>query len=333
MLSFIADHTMVSQGSDIKHVWVEPVPQLMNNMLKSCAVEGNVEPISIPGYWMDKEGMDIPIGAPPKQGEKVIYFLHGGGYVRFSASPHDRIANVPRDMLKHCKSVKRAFLLEYRLSRVLSNPPESPFPAALLDALAGYIYLTQDVGFSPADIVVEGDSAGGNLAHALTRYLVENRGMEGLPAPPGAMILLSPWVDLTASDNFPGSSIYANDGVDFIRYITAPSDSYSGKAFLGPLGAKGALDRYISPASADPRMPPVSFAGFPRTLVISGEAEVLRTQIEVLVKKMVKDMGAGRDDGQVEYYESPDSVHDFLVIMHHEPERTQTLRIIADWLD
>src|SRR5882762_1166050 len=125
-LSFIADHTMVSQGSDIKHVWLKPVPQLMNNMMKSRAVEGNVEPISIPGYWMDEEGMDIPISAPPRQGEKVIYSMHGGGYVGLSASPRDRVANIPRGMLKHCKSVKRAFLLEYRLSRAHPNPPANP---------------------------------------------------------------------------------------------------------------------------------------------------------------------------------------------------------------
>jgi len=329
----VADHTRVSQGPDIKHVWLKPVPKLINDRMETCAAKGNVEPASIPGYWMDEEGMDIPISAPPKQGEKVIYYLHGGGYVRFSASPRDCMANIARGMLKHCKSVKRAFLLEYRLSKAHPNPPANPFPAALFDALAGYVYLTQDVGFSPKDVVIEGDSAGGNLAHTLTRYLVENRGMEGLPAPPGELILLSPWVDLTTSDHVPGSSMCVNSRVDFLGTPNTPDHKYARGAFLGPLGEEGALDRYISPACVDPRMAPVWFTNFPRTLVISGEAEILRTQIETLVKKMAKDMGVGRGEGQVEYYEAPDTVHDFLIFDYLEPERTQTFRVIADWLD
>jgi acetyl esterase/lipase len=304
----------------------------MNDLIESYAAKADVKPVSIPGYWLDKEGMDIPIGTPLQLGEKVILSLHGGAYVLHSASPHDLLANIARGLLKHCNSVRRIFMLEYRLSRGLPNPPANPFPAALLDALAGYVYLTQDVGISPADIVVEGDSAGANLTHALTRYLVENQGMEGLPAPPGALILLSPWVDLTTSDQIPGSSLYTNLASDYLGLPTSPDKKYARGAFLGPLGMDGALNRYISPASVDPRMPPVSFVGFPRTLVVSGEAETLVTQIEALVKKMEKDMGPGRDEGQVEYYESPDSVHDHLAIMFHEPERTQTLRVIADWL-
>ena len=47
--------------------------------------------------------------------------------------------------------------------------------AALIDALAGYNYLVNTVGFHPTRIILEGDSAGGNLALALTRYLLEHR--------------------------------------------------------------------------------------------------------------------------------------------------------------
>ncbi len=131
------------------------------------------------------------------KGEKVLLFLHGGGYVILSAHPDSSTSQIPRSIIAHCANasanVNRSFNLEYRLSTHDPKPRENPFPAALLDALAGYAYLIDEVGFEPADIIVVGDSAGGNLALALVRYLIEE---DTKLAPPGALILLSPWADM-----------------------------------------------------------------------------------------------------------------------------------------
>ncbi|KAI0051191.1 alpha/beta-hydrolase [Auriscalpium vulgare] len=332
-LRHLGDHLSVLEGLDIKHVWVKPIPELLNDEITALAKAAHVDDVSIPGYWIDKKNTDIPIGAPPQPDETVVYSMHGGAYIRFSASPKDVIANISRGLLKHCDPVRRVFAIEYRLSTAAPDAPQHPFPAALIDALAGYVYLTEIVGFDPEKIVVEGDSAGGNLAHALTRYLVENQGLiPGLPHPPGALLLLSPWSDLSSSDDYPGSSLVKYQKID---YLAGAVSQYARKAFLGPLyphDSPAALNRYISPASTNPQMPPVSFKGFPRTLIVSGAMEVLVTQIRVLHEKMKADMTEGDGPGQVRYYESPDSVHDFLVLMFHEPERTQTLRAIAKWL-
>lgn len=45
--------------------------------------------------------------------------------------------------------------VDYRLA------PECPFPGPLLDAVAAYMYLTQDLGVPASNIIVGGDSAGG----------------------------------------------------------------------------------------------------------------------------------------------------------------------------
>lgn len=88
----------------------------------------------------------------------------------------------------------RAFTCRYRLA------PAFPWPCALQDCLAGYLYLIQPPkdaphkAVDPKHIVLAGDSAGGGIAIALLCLL---RDLE-LPLPSSA-VLISPWVDLTES--------------------------------------------------------------------------------------------------------------------------------------
>jgi acetyl esterase/lipase len=68
--------------------------------------------------------------------------------------------------------VCHVYVIEYRLSKHISDELSEPFPAALFG-----VYLTGTVGLSPENIIIVGDSAGGNLTLALVRYLVENAGL------------------------------------------------------------------------------------------------------------------------------------------------------------
>jgi acetyl esterase/lipase len=329
-LLFFGDHLTVAKGPDVKYVWVEPIPQLLNAEIRTFADAAKVAPTTIPGYWIDKANINTDIGAPPRPGEKVAYSLHGGAYIRLSASPHDAPANVGRALLEQCTDVGRVFALEYRLSKHEPDEPANPFPAALLDGLAGYVYLTDVVGFSPENIVVVGDSAGGNLALALVRYLVENHGViQELPSPPGALLLLSPWVDPCDVAAPPGSRANANIALDFLGSPECPLALYARRAFLGPLvhSPDGRFNRYVAPGCADARMGHVSFEGFPRTMIVAGEAEILVDQINTLVRLMQRDLG-----DKVRYYEGHDAVHDFIFFPFFEPERTLALGVISDWL-
>jgi acetyl esterase/lipase len=113
---------------------------------------------------------------------KVLLYLHGGGYVVGSIKSYrhfvSRLAVSARITACH---------LDYRLA------PEHPYPAALEDATGAYRQLLA-MGMAPQDILVGGDSAGGNLAAALVLKLRES----GLPQPTG-LYLLSPWLDMTTT--------------------------------------------------------------------------------------------------------------------------------------
>ncbi|KAI0093133.1 Alpha/Beta hydrolase protein [Irpex rosettiformis] len=317
-------------GANIKGVWVNPVPHLIVGEVKEWAVLTGVEPVRVPGYWLEKPGATIPVDARAQAGEKVLYALHGGGYAACSAHPDDGTSNVPRGILQHTGPfLLRSFQLEYRNSKAPTENPSNPFPAALLDAIAGYDYLVRGLGFAPEDIILEGDSAGGNLALALMRYLVESQGQAdgAIPRPPSALILSSPWSDLGPEPVERTTSRHLNLKSDFISLIGPGYVTMTGD-FLGALGhIAGQTNRYISPASQSPSMGHISFKGFPRTFIVNGGSDVLRDQIRVLRDKMEADLGS-----KLKFVEFPDAWHDFLCFPEIEPERTEALHLIADWL-
>jgi monoterpene epsilon-lactone hydrolase len=112
--------------------------------------------------------------------EQVILCFHGGGYVTGSIETYRMMCG----LLANYTGVK-VLIPNYGLA------PENPFPAALDDALKIYRWLLEQ-GYSSANIIVAGDSAGGGLSLAAVLALRDKN--ESLPA---AVVCLSPWVDLT----------------------------------------------------------------------------------------------------------------------------------------
>ena len=119
---------------------------------------------------------------PAATTNEVILYLHGGGYAWGSLKSHRHlVSEVGR------AAAMRTLALDYR------RAPECPFPQGLEDAISGYRFLL-DSGLDPCRIAVAGDSAGAGLAVAL---LVRLKELE-MPQPACAL-LLSPWVDMTAT--------------------------------------------------------------------------------------------------------------------------------------
>jgi len=176
--------------------------------------------------------------------ESTFLYLHGGGYVTCSPRSHrDVIARIAME------SGARCVVPDYRLA------PAHPFPAALDDALACYRQLLEQ-GVDPERLVVGGDSAGGGLTLALTLRLRELR----LPLP-RALVLLSPWVDLSLGRD--ALLPYADHDYLAVDATVTNALSYAGEAALShPL---------ISPLHADLR-------GLPPMLIQTGEWELLREQ-------------------------------------------------------
>ncbi|KAF8183121.1 Alpha/Beta hydrolase protein [Pholiota molesta] len=281
---------------------VESTELLVTGDLKIWADIADVSSIRIPGYWIHKKGSKIETGAPARPGEKVILQFHGGAYIRLSAHPKDPTAHIAKGYVKELDSIQRVFSLEYRLTSGPPFKPVHPFPTQLIDALAGYNYLVNVVGFAPENIFLSGDSAGG-------------------------LILLSPWIDMgiTTQSLVDGSATTSRAS----DYIGDPQGDarYAKAAFSGPHGL-GILETnpYISPASLDPALV-VDFKKFPPTFIVAGGAEVLYDSIITLKERMAKDLG-----DKVRYFEAPDGVHDYLIFTWHEPERTNTMKEINQWL-
>lgn len=325
----------ITPGVDVNGVWISPISELIEDELAIWANVAQISSIRIPGYWIHEEGSTIRVAAPPMPGEKVVYALHGGAYILFSAHPTDPTADIARGLVKHVDSVHRVLSPEYRLSSGSGSQAQHSFPTALIDALAGYVYLVETVGFDPSDIIVEGDSAGGNLALALTRYLVEHPD-SGFPAPPGALVLLSPWSDLGPQFATPYSSWSKNSTAD---YISMDRMAITVGSFVGPHGSSAAeTNLMISPASMNPAISmKIRFRGFPRTFIAAGGAEVFYDMHCVLKDRMIRDLGEGdgvrAGDGKVRFYVAEDATHDWVCIPpNFEPEKSDTLKAISAWI-
>jgi monoterpene epsilon-lactone hydrolase len=197
----------------------------------------------VPAHWLASPGADA---------DRVLLFLHGGGYELGSLrSDGELAARVGR------ASGMRVLFPEYRLA------PEHPFPAAIDDVLAAWRWLLTDQDLDARSIAVAGDSAGGGLAVAL---LVATRDAgEALPA---AAALMSPTVDLTSS----GASM--TERVD--------QDPISTPAMLSQFATE-----YL--AGADPKTPLASplfasLSGLPPLLVQVGTADLLLSDSERLAR-------------------------------------------------
>ncbi|KAI6110205.1 Alpha/Beta hydrolase protein [Pisolithus croceorrhizus] len=328
-LSF-PDYRAISPAPDAEGVWIDGVPHLITAELKVWSAVANVTPARIPGYWYAKKGFPRKPTSPIEPGQRVFLFIHGGAFTQLSAHPTSITSTLTWNLVELSDTAPHALSVEYRRSSTSPLPERHPFPAALLDVLAAYDYLVNIMGYDPCNIIVAGDSAGANIALAMTRYLVENKGTAdvALPSAPGHLLLASPWGDPSNSHAIPGSATLTNDAdILYSCYTGREYPSYHGLAYLGPFGLGMAYcNRYVSPASLSPFVQ-ARFEGFPRTFIIAGGAERLLDQIRTLRDKMVKDMGAN----QVRYYEGTDAIHDFVIFPLY-PGRFDAFKAIQEWL-
>jgi len=139
-------------------------------------------PADISCHPVDADGVPAEWIETPGAGLEVILYLHGGAYALGSINSHrDFIARLA------LATQMRVLAINYRLA------PEHPFPAALEDAVAAYLWLRAQ-GFGSSQIIIAGDSAGGGLALALLLALRD----ADKPLPAGA-VCISPWTDLGCS--------------------------------------------------------------------------------------------------------------------------------------
>lgn len=182
----------------------------------------------------------------------VILYLHGGGY---ACGDLEYAKGYGSTLAVRCGV--RVFCPAYRLA------PESPFPAALEDALESYRYLLKK-GYDPKQIALCGESAGGGLIYALCLKLKE----DNLPLP-GGLISMSPWTDLTSS----GESYETNRDVD-------------------PNMTREHLQFYTRCYTTDPKNPLASplfgnLEGLPPSLIFVGGDEIMLSDAADMHKNLL----------------------------------------------
>lgn len=192
------------------------------------------------------------ISTPESLDGRCLLYLHGGGYVTGGAGSHTKMAAWVGKAVR-----ARVWLPEYRLA------PENVYPTARQDAVAVYASLLAE-GQDPARVILAGDSAGGGLALATTLAIKH----AGLPMP-GALVLLSPWLDLSLS----GDSVKTHAHRDAMlkpEWLRWCAEAYRGDA--------SAADPGCSPLFAD-------LHGLPPTLLHVGSEEILLDDAKRLAER------------------------------------------------
>lgn len=224
--------------------------------------------VRIPSDWQPPEGYTLEkfevAGVPvehliptKKTTDRVVFHVHGGGYV-IAYNDAYREASIAYSQMMGGAEV---FSVDYRTA------PTDTYPAALEDAIKVYEWVLEQ-GYNNDNMVIIGDSAGGNLALVTTLYLKDH----SMPLPKG-VIAISPWGRLTNTaesyrTNGGKDCILGKDGIAIANQADKPD-------YLGNYDYK---EPYISPVYAD-------FKGFPNLLIQGGSHEILLDDMTEIARK------------------------------------------------
>lgn len=234
------------------------------------------------------------------KGRKIMLFLHGGGWATEHVENYERVCS---RMAQATGQTVAA--VEYRLA------PEHKFPTGLMDcyAVARALYTHPDT--MPEDITLIGDSAGGNLAAALS-IMARDRG-EFMPK---RQILIYPAVNNDYSENSPYLSVrrYGTEYLltagkmrDYINfYASAEEDKRS---------------KYLAPLME------TDYSNQPDTLILTAECDPLRDEGEEYGRRL-KEAG-----NQVEIHRIQDALHGFFALGVKYYHVQESFAIINRFLD
>ncbi|KAI8870511.1 alpha/beta-hydrolase [Ramicandelaber brevisporus] len=253
-----------------------------------------------------------------KHGERMILFVHGGGFTKLHPTVFEGL----------CYRISKATGLriasvDYRLS------PEHRFPAALYDIAASYWHLTNPNGpfrFNPQNVILAGDSAGGNLVLSFMAYIrdqlqIAECGDQVLLPQAGGAILISPYVDLNSDT--PSWSL--NSKYDVIGNPAKRNPMHPARMYTMPFLIN---HEYVSPINLK------TTRGLPPLLIQYGGAELLYEDIMQFVEKVHADND--KDDGrhkctQLVAEEYADMVHDFQLFQYLD-ESKRAIDSMAKWI-
>jgi acetyl esterase/lipase len=234
----------------------------------------------------------IPAGSDP---DAVLLHSHLGGTVVTSMySDRKAAAHIAR------AAGVRSLVLNYRRS------PEHKFPAQIEDVHSAYDWLLKK-GYRPENIASVGHSIGGNFAISLAVRL-RDKGA----ALPAAVLSISPWVDLTLTNE----TITSNADLD--KLLSRPLLEFFRSAWLDGTGVDW-NDPRVNLLAAD-------LSGLPPIAVFYGAAELLAGEAVELARHA---QSTGND---VVLRDVPEGQHSFILGAGRVPEVDDSIAEMGIWL-
>lgn len=284
-----------------RHSRVDPPPEhLFTGVLEGSKHEA-VMPAPVDAIWFPSPA---PRDLAELKKQRVVLHFPGGAY--FIALNHNYFGWIVADaMAKHMKATRTVWA-PYRLT----GTPGTCFPAALQDAITFYHHLLS-LGIEPCNIILSGDSAGGNLVIALLRHL-ESLPLPSLPLPGGTMVF-SPWTNLTA-----------HTGHDYDESKNSRADVFQGhmlQTAVDLFSPRGEIPKdkapYISPLHHPFKLSTPLF-------IHAGAAEGFFDDIKCFAQEMAQINGE-----RVRFEATPLAPHDIL-ISHQAFGMTESLNAAVD---
>lgn len=235
---------------------------------------------------------------PSENVSSVLLFIHGGGWVLHNIDTYDVVGRELAERTRSC-----VVMVDYR------KAPENPFPTPLEDCWTALEWTARRLAHlagTGASLFIAGDSAGGNLAAALTHRA---RDLGGSTI--DAQVLIYPATD-----------------VDFSRA------SYSDPANQAILTAESMAwfwGHYLSDFSEapSPEARPLhaeSLAGLPPALVITAEHDILRDEGEAYAARLLE------EGVEVEHVCWPGQIHTFVSMVNVLPASDLALQTVSEFL-
>lgn len=223
----------------------------------------------------------------------VLLYIHGGGFVFGSADTHKHmVADIAGQL-----GIK-AVLPNYRLA------PENPYPMGFDDIVVSYRALLE-MGYDAQNIIIGGDSAGGNLTFALLAYIKANE----LPMPACAFTFAA-LTDMTNT----AQSITKNASKDCV--LVANRFDEMGRVYAPDQDLKSP---YLSPIFAD-------FTGAPPILMQASDGEMLIDDSRAMLK-VLTDQGV---DVKLSAFDN--CFHVFQILRGFVPEANHALTEVVAFI-
>lgn len=224
---------------------------------------------------------------------RAILWLHPGGFCFGSVRSHRALAGAIARA-----SGCRLLSLDYRLA------PEFPFPAATEDSVAAFQWLV-DTGTPPTGIALVGASAGAAIAAGAAMLLRARSRTMADASQAGALVLMTPWLDLTLSE----------------RVADAPGIALMARRWLGP--DRPANHPIASPFHGDWR-------GLPPVLLQAAEEDVFASDATALARRFAE--CPEKAPTAVEYELANGMRHLYPAFGAHVPEAGAAIRRLADFV-